>query len=303
MREKWRKLAWTVATLLGVCTLLGSETKAAEISGESSAIVSVESYKVEEGALNPGEEITINLKLKNNSAVTAAQNVMVTFDSANYALLPIYGEGNQEFVDYIAPNSTVELSVKATVNTMYNADAAQLKCHFDYVSGTVSLSNETTLYIPTYVSGNLIAESAVVAENATVGVNTLVSVRYKNSSSVDITDAKLIIDGNINEESKEIDLPTVGAGKTYTNDYYVNFEQKGIQTLTLQYVYTDAQGNSYVTDCGEYKVNVTKAVQENSDAVIEEENSMAMYIVKFGLLAIAGLIIVVVVIRYIKKRN
>lgn len=303
MREKWRKLAWSVATLLGVCTLLGSETKAAEMSGAGSAIVSVESYRVEEGALNPGETVTINLKLKNNSSITGAQNVMVTFDSANYSLLPVYGEGNQAFVDYIAPNDKVELSVKATVNTAYNADAAQLKCHFDYVSGNESLSNETTLYIPTYVSGNLIAESVVVAENATVGVNTLVSVKYKNSSSVDITDAKLVIDGNVNEESKEIILPTIGAGKTYTNDYYVSFEQNGIQTLTLQYVYTDAQGNSYVTDCGEYKVNVTKVVQEHSDAVIEEENGIAMRAVKYALLAIAGVIILVVAVRYVKKRK
>lgn len=303
MREKWKKIAWTVATLLGVCTLLGSETEAAELSGGNSAIVSVESYKVEEGALNPGEEITINLKLKNNSAVTPAQNVIVTFDSNNYALVPVYGEGNQAYVEYIAPNDKVELSVKAKVNTLYDADMAQLRCHFTYISGSATLNNETTLCIPTYVSGNLITESVVVAENATVGVNTLVSVRYKNSSSVDITDAKLIIDGNINEESKEIELPTVAAGKTYTNDYYVSFEGNGTQTLVLKYTYTDAQGNNYVTDCGEYKVNVTKGVQEYSDAVIKEENNIAVQTVKSILLAIAGVIIVIVVTRYIKKRK
>ena len=303
MREKWKKLAWTVATLLGVCTLLGSDTEAAEMSSRNSAIVSVESYKVEEGSLNPGEEITIKLKIKNNSAVAPAQNVIITFDSNNYALVPVYGEGNQAYIDSIAPNDNVELSVKAKVNTLYDSDMAQLRCHFTYISGSEMLNNETTLCIPTYVSGNLIAESVVVAENATVGVNTLVSVRYKNSSSVDITDAKLIIDGNINEESKEIELPTVGAGKTYTNDYYVSFEQNGIQTLVLQYSYTDAQGNSYVTDCGEYKVNVTKGVQEYSDAVIKEESNMVMQAVKLALLAIAGVIIVVVVTRYIKKRK
>ena len=303
MREKWKKLAWTVATLLGVCTMLGSETEAAEMSSGNSAIVSIESYKVEEGSLNPGEEITINLKLKNNSTVTPAQNVMITFDSANYALIPVYGEGNQAFVDYIAPNDTVELSVKATVNTLYNADMAHLKCHFSYMSGTECLNNETTLFIPTYVSGNLISESVVVAENATVGVDTLVSVRYKNSSSTDITDAKLIIDGNINEESKEIELPIADAGKTYTDDYNVSFEKNGIQTLTIQYAYTDAQGNSYITDCGEYKVNVSKGVQQYSDAVIKEENGLVEQAARFMLLAIAGVIIVIVVTRYIKKRK
>ena len=99
------------------------------------------------------------------------------------------------------------------MNRAYNADAAQLKCYFSYASGSSSLNNTTTIIIPTYISGNLIADSTVVAGNATVGVNSLVSVKYKNASSVDITDAKIVIEGNIQEDSKEIELPTAAAGK------------------------------------------------------------------------------------------
>ena len=303
MRKQWKRIAGAIMMCAVLCLSVQS-VKATEIAGADSVIISVESYEVEEGALVAGEQVTIDLTVKNNSTVTNAQNVMVTFDSANYALLPIYGEGNQVYIGDVAAGATKTISVKAAVNSMYNADAAQLKCYFNYASGSAALSNATTITIPTYISGNLIAESTVVAGNATVGVNSLVSVKYKNASSVDITDAKLVIEGTIQDGNKEIELPTVAAGKTYTGDYYVNYTESGIQTVKVQYQYSDTQGNTYVTDCGEYKVNVTTDVSEQtSDAVVSKEADTTARMVQLIFAGIFGIVIVVVIVLYVKKRR
>ena len=129
-------------------------------------------------------------------------------------------------------------------------------------------------------------------------------MKYKNASSVDITDAKLVIEGNIQEDSKEIELPTAAAGKTYTGDYYVNYLESGIQTLKIQYQYTDAQGNAFVTDCGEYKINVTNdVVEQTSNAVVSQETSGASRVVQLGMAGLLGIIIIIVVVLYIKKRK
>ena len=302
-----KRLLKRIAGITMMCAVLSlsvQSVKATEIAGADSAIISVESYEVEEGALVAGEQVTINFTVKNNSAVTDARNVMVTFDSANYALMPVYGEGNQTYIGDVAAGTTKTFSMRAAVNSAYNADAAQLKCYFNYASGASSLSNASTIIIPTYISGNLIAESTVVAGNATVGVNSLVSVKYKNASSVDITDAKLVIEGTIQDDNKEIELPTVAAGKTYTGDYYVNYTESGIQTLKIQYQYTDAQGNAFVTDCGEYKINVTNdVVEQTSNAVVSQETSGASRVVQLGMAGLLGIIIIIVVVLYIKKRK
>ena len=303
MKKQWKRIASAVMMCAVLC-LCAEKVNATEIAGADSAIISVEAYEIEEGALVAGEEVTINLTVKNNSAVTDAQNVMVTFDSANYALMPVYGEGNQVYIGNIPAGAAKDITLRAAVNRTYNADAAQLKCYFSYASGSSSLNNTTTIIIPTYISGNLIADSTVVAGNATVGVNSLVSVKYKNASSVDITDAKLVIEGNIQEDSKEIELPTAAAGKTYTGDYYVNYLESGIQTLKIQYQYTDAQGNTFVTDCGEYKINVTTDVSEQaSDAVVSKESGGPSKMVQLALAGIFGIVIVVVVVLYVKKRR
>ena len=293
MKKQWKRIASAVMMCAVLCLCAG-KVNATEIASADSAIISVEAYEIEGGALVAGEEVTISLTIKNNSAVTDAQNVMVTFDSANYALMPVYGEGNQVYIGNIPAGVSKDITLRAAVNRAYNADAAQLKCYFSYASGSSSLN----------ISGNLIADSTVVAGNATVGVNSLVSVKYKNASSVDITDAKLVIEGNIQEDSKEIELPTAAAGKTYTGDYYVNYLESGIQTLKIQYQYTDAQGNAFVTDCGEYKINVTNdVVEQTSNAVVSQETSGASRVVQLGMAGLLGIIIIIVVVLYIKKRK
>ena len=292
MKKQWKRIASAVMMCAVLCLCAG-KVNATEIASADSAIISVEAYEIEEGALVAGEEVTINLTIKNNSTVTDAQNVMVTFDSANYALMPVYGEGNQVYIGNIPAGVSKDITLRAAVNRAYNADAAQLKCYFSYASGSSSLNNTTTIIIPTVVAGN-----------ATVGVNSLVSVKYKNASSVDITDAKLVIEGNIQEDSKEIELPTAAAGKTYTGDYYVNYLESGIQTLKIQYQYTDAQGNAFVTDCGEYKINVTNdVVEQTSNAVVSQETSGASRVVQLGMAGLLGIIIIIVVVLYIKKRK
>ena len=303
MKKQWKKIVSSVL-LIGSMLIPTITTHAAQMSSAESAVVNIESYEVEEGVLIPGEQVTLNLTLKNNSKTVPAENVVLTLESANYALLPVYGEDNQIYVGTIEAGSTKEVSVKATVNTSYDTEAAQLKIQYSYISGATPLSNSTAIYIPTYASGNLVAESTVVAGNTTVGARTLVSIKYLNASTADITELKLVIDGNITDESKEIKLPTASAGKSYTSDYYVTFAESGIQTVTIQYQYTDSQGNNYVTDCGSYKINVTNEVASDSSAtVVQEGTNVASMVVRFIMLTAVGVAVLTLIVIYLRKRK
>lgn len=303
MKKQWKKIVSSVL-LIGSMLISTITSYAAQMSSAESAVVNIESYEIEEGVLTPGEQVTLNLTLKNNSKTVPAENVVLTLESANYALLPVYGEDNQVYVGTIEADGTKKVSVKATVNTEYNTDAAQMKIQFSYISGVTPLSNSTAIYIPTYASGNLIAESTVVSGSTTVGARTLVSIKYRNASTADIADAKLVIEGNIAEENKEIVLPTASAGKSYTGDYYVTFSESGIQTLSIQYQYTDSQGNNYVTDCGAYKVNVTNEIaSENTATVVREGTNTASMAVRFIMLTIVGAAVLAVIVIYLRKRR
>lgn len=295
-----------LCSMLMLCTILISDrmVMAAPVTSASSAVIGIRSYEVLEGSLNPGEEVTLKLVLENNSKVMAAENVVLTYDADGNKIFPVYGEGNQVYVGNIEASGTKTIELSLMVAKDYHADMVVMNINMDYVTAGTIVTNNVTLNIPAYVLGKLVSESVVVASNATVGVNSLVSIRCKNEGTSDISDAKLIVEGMVEENSKEIVLPILSAGKTYTQDYNVRFAESGIQTIQLSYQYTDKQGMMYTVECGEYKVNVTNAVNTmgNSTVIVEQTNSGNSIMLQLILLAGAAAAIVAVSVMYIKKR-
>ena len=293
-------------SMIMICSmfLTNMVSNAAELASADSAVIDIENYEVAEGGLNPGEQVTLKIKVKNNSEISNAENTVVTLEATNGALAPVYGEDNQVYIGTVPAGQTKEVVVNAVVSKQFNADSAQLKCSFDYVSGTVALSNSVSINIPANVSGNLIAESTVVAENATMGVNSLVSIRCKNAGTTAITDGKLVITGNVQEENKEIQLPNIASGKTISEDYYVSFTEIGIQNLQLEYQYTDTKGNTCTVDCGEYKVNVTNDVTKmENNVVVEQVEGTSPFILEIILLGAVVLMAAGVTIGYLKGHH
>lgn len=277
---------------------------ATPISGGDSAVLEVSSYEVEEGSLNAGEQITLNLAIHNCSSVTTAQNCILTFSATDDTLYAVYGEDNQVYLGTLAPNATKEVSISLLVSESYNSEMAVLKLTFNYASSGNTLENAIVLNIPTYATGQLTSESVIVAGSATVGVNALVSVRCKNSGNTDITEAKLVFDGNVEDGCKEIILPTISAGKTCSQDFYVRFAESGIQTLGVAYEYTDSQGNSYTVDCGEYVVNVTNSTETmGSTNIVVQQSSSSTYVMQIVLLAAALVAAAAAVVIYFKRHN
>ena len=179
MRKTLKSIALSMALVCGLACA-NMTVHATQMTSAESAVVDIETYEVEEGTLNAGEQITLNLKVKNNSMVTDAKNAVVTFESVDGALAPIYGDDNQIYIGTVPAGQTVNVMIEAVVKKQYKAEATALRCYFTYISGASALNNAVVINIPTNVSGILQTESVIVAENATVGVNALVSVRCKN---------------------------------------------------------------------------------------------------------------------------
>ena len=135
-KDMKNKIKNIVLGIMLMCSVLVSSVnvQATELSSAESAVVDIESYQVIEGALNPGEQITLEIVVKNNSFVSDSQNTVMTLESINGTLAPVYGEDNQIYIGTIPANGTARVQVSAVVNKQYNADAAQMVCYFNYVS-------------------------------------------------------------------------------------------------------------------------------------------------------------------------
>ena len=284
-------------SLVANATEVNETTEPAE--GAAVAVIEIQDYTVEGGMIEAGKEIIVNFTLRNVSKTMGATSVMMTINSSSGSVYPAYGNDNQIYVGTISAGSTKTVSVPLTIGANFMGNAVDVTCQFTYLAQNASLQNQATIVIPTSGGSTIGVKSIDVSSHAIVNGKSLLAFSYVNQSSSNITDAKLIIDGNVSSSSKEIELDTVYAGKSYTNDYYVIFNEAGNQTVGISLQYTDVDGEQNVTDLGKFDVTVSK-----ESTVEDDGNAMMKYISLGGKIVSLAFIIIAIacITMYIKKK-
>lgn len=262
------------------------------------AFIAIENYSLEGGLLEAGNDITINITLANLSSTSAAENVVMTMSSDAGMIYPRYGTDNQIFIGNISAGESKKISVPVTVSSRFEGDVTDFTCQFNYLSQGNKISNESRMAITTSGGKSLIVKSVDLSTHAILNGKSLLNINYSNKTNGNITDAELLIDGNVSGDSKIIRLDTIYAGKSYSKDFSVSFVKGGNQQVNIRLVYTDLSGERMQTDLGTYSVTVS-----------EEVISTNSYVTNRGLLwggrAIAAIMLLValyVCFTYYKKR-
>ena len=276
------------------------EETSTNVTGSSVAIIEVQSFSVEGGMLEAGKDVKINLTLHNTAASSTAGSILLTFTSNSGMIYPVFGSDNQVYVGSIGAGKTETVSIPVTVSSSFSGDSVDLVCQLDYETNGSRLSNVATIVVPKSAGNTLGVKSIDVSSHAIVNGKSLLSISYSNLSNVNITDAKLMIEGNVSESSKVIALTDAYAGKSYSEDYYLTFTEAGNQQISITLVYTDADGETVINDdLGTFGVNVSK------EATYEEEESTVSPIVSLVgkiVAAVLALCAVFIVVVFIKKR-
>lgn len=271
---------------------------ATDVEGTIAAVVVIEDYSVEGGPLEAGKDVTINLTLHNTSKTTAASSILMTVSSNSGLIYPSYGSDNQFFVGTIAPGASEKIAVPISVSQAYNSEAVDFTCSFDYASFNTKMTNSATIVIPSSGGGSIEVKSVSASSHATVNGESLLSISYANLTNEKITDAEIIVTGNISADSQKIALDTVKAGKSYSEDCRITFTQAGDQEIEVVFAYTDIDGTRVETNLGKYSVEV----DENQPADSVNENEETMLWVGRGISAVGAILAVVIIIIYIKKK-
>ena len=272
---------------------------ATELEGSVAAIIVVEGYTVEGGPLKAGKDVTINLTLHNASRNASASSILMTVSSNSGLIYPSFGNDNQFYIGTISAGASETVSIPITISNNYFGDSVvDLSCAFSYVTLNTAVSNTATIVIPNSGGGSVEVKSANVSSHATVNGESLLSVSYVNLTNEKISNAEILVDGNVSADSKAIDLGAIGAGKSYSEDCRIKFTEAGDQEIKIVFAYTDVDGTRVETDLGKYSVEVV----ENQQVTEEEENSEIMLWLGRGISAVGIILIIVAVILYIRKR-
>lgn len=306
--EKLRNNLKKIIVCLFACLYVGgsmsmvanaTEVENGTVEGSVVAMIEVQEYSIDGGMIEAGKEITVNLTLHNTSNNMSASSVMMTLSNSSGTLYPTYGNANQVYVGNVSANGTKTVSVPMTIGKNFTGNAVDLTCQFDFVAQNTRLSNVASIVIPTSGGSTIGVKSIDVNSHAIVKGKSLLAFSYVNQSSSNITDAKLVIDGEVSSTSKEIKLDTVYAGKSYNNDYYVIFDKAGNQTINVSLIYTDLDGEQTVTDLGSFDVTVS------SEDTTEVEGAGIMHILEVVGKAVAGVVAIIAaasIFVYVKKK-
>ncbi len=263
------------------------------------SVVEVESYNIDEGYIEAGKNTNLTLTLHNSNKFTEANSLVVLFSSGSGMVYPAYGNDNQIYIGTLQAGESTTVSIPITVNSGFDEELADISCDLIYESGGNKITNRVSMILPSEKVNEVVVRSVEVSAHAIKNGKSLLSIVYGNNSNKNISDAEILIEGNVSDATKNIKLESLIAGKEYTKDFNIAFTEAGEQSITISLKYTSSDDELIKLDLGTYNVNVD---EENAPKVIEENKNEILILVgrAVALMAAFGLIIAVFV--YVKRK-
>lgn len=275
-------------------TLYADETKPLSFN----SVVEVESYRLEEGYLEAGKDASIVLVLHNANTNSSANNIILSVSSNSGMVYPLYGNDNQFFAGSLEADSRITIVIPLSVSSRLSDDYVDFNCDIAYETDGKLIHNSSSMVLPTRNNDTVIVSSVDVSAHATVNCKSLLSIVYSNNGTNSINDATVFVKGNVSEESKEIDLDSISAGKSYAKDFSVVFTEPGEQTISILLSYTGIYGEHVETELGDYIVKVSE--EKETQSVEPSKHHYSRVIGKIIALA-AFALAAIAVFLYIKK--
>ncbi|MCR4792400.1 MAG: hypothetical protein K5871_06600 [Lachnospiraceae bacterium] len=268
------------------------------VAAGSRANIDIESFSLDTGVLIAGRDSVLRMKIHNLSTTSDAENVVLTLANLSDEVFPAYGTDNQYPIGHMDKDETRTVEIPLSVSNNFYSRDLELVCDFAYTGESGPINNTLYIVLPSTESAPVVIKNIDISTHAVLNSKTLVSITLWNNSSENITDARLLIDGPVSDESREIVLGTLYSQQNYAEDCQVVFNEMGNQAITIRLQYTDLNGELRETELGTYQVTVAKSVEEYH---ANFSNDILKYI-GWGIAAFAVIASLYIFVGYAKKR-
>lgn len=264
----------------------------------SPVFIEVDNFSLGGGMIVPGKDVLLTLDVHNTSTAFMAENVILTLKSASGKIYPSYGTDNQYYIGSLDIDEKKTIEIPLSVGNGLNSNGVELICEFEYIGERGTSSNEVSIVLPSTGGTPVILKNLEIGTTAIVNSKTLLSVTLWNNTSEDITDACLFISGDVSQDSKEIKLDTLNSLQNFSDDCQITFINPGKQEISVTLKYTDLNGQSRISELGNYTVTVNSQASE----LITNTSSRKIKVRGLVVAGTALLLVCGVVFMYIKKR-
>lgn len=268
----------------------------------------VDSYQIISGQATKGEAFTMRINIRNTNEYADAYNVLMTYTSETDNVRLKDERTNQHYEEFVGAGEVITYEMEFEVLDYFEMDTMIMNFMCTYVDKNGDGYTNSSLITPKINKNcTMKIHALTVADNAVVGAKSLVNVRYSSTGTLPIKSAVMIIEGDILESKKEIELEGVSETEQKSFDYYVNFSSEGEQTLKISFRYMDEEGNEYTLEPKEYSVNVSpyqttsaKVTKQQQAGFITSENKNYILI---GCVAVIVIVLLVSAIWAVKSKD
>ncbi len=293
-----------LGVILCVMSVLLTSYTPIEAAEYDRAFVQIESYTIDTEAVVPGEEFTLELTIKNTSDVNTVGSCLITYESEDGMIAPVYGESNQIFIDGINPSKTKKVSIKLKAASLIETLSTPLVFTISYADEN-SLQNTLTsrLDLPVSTSGTLRIDNISVPTVATLGTKSRISITYANSGADELSNIVLHVVGSKLGDDLEVSLESLGGADKKYAEAYIDYTAIGTQNIQISFTYDDEEGLTHETSRQSYDVVVSSDGNYGSSEITAVQgNAIKSYAVQIVIIAVVIVILVVLIIIYRKKK-
>lgn len=209
-------------------------------------IVILSQYSYGGSSVAAGSSANLNFTFKNTSKTIAIENVMVTVSGGTE--LMISGSTNTFYFDSVAAGAgqNVTVPLKAAQIVSSGAQEMNISVTYEYVdlnqrqSGSANL----TLSVPLYQPDRFELTEPKLGYISYVGEETSLTVDYVNKGKSAITNVEAYISGDVDTYTSYQRVGTIEGGKSGSIAFAIMPQNEGENSVTIQILYEDANGNS-----------------------------------------------------------
>ena len=289
--KKWFMLALALL-MFGM-----SVTKAEATNIQTDPLVVVDSYKVTNEKIVPGEDFTLTIVLKNYNMTNAATGVLIDIINP-YGVAPVYGTVSQLYIGDIGPGESKEVVLD------YNSWTSIVSDTLDFSVTIVTNTNQNyiTLRVPAGSDSPFSILNVSTVEEIEMGSYAPISVSFEVLGKDIVKDVALIATLN-GENIANSTIGNMTPGSTKSQQLLVNFGTVGDHAVDLELEYTDEAGQK---QRAEVSTAIFKVVEKGFVSVEPgqvDEGSGANNILLLGVSGMLVLVIFLVVVIVIRKNN
>lgn len=276
-----------------------------EAANFDKAYVQIESYSIEGESVVPGEEFDLKVVLKNTSGTKNIGSCLVTAESKDGVIEPVYGQSNQFFIESIDAGTATEVTLKLKAANGIETLSTPLIFSITYADeNTLQNANISTLFLPVSTSGTLKIDNISVPNVATLGTKSRVSITYGNSGADELSNIVLHVVGSRLGSDLEFPLESLAGGDEKYAEAYIDYIAVGEQSIQVSFTYDDVDGLTHETELQNYQVVVSSGSGYQATNVTDITNgSVQNYVIQICVITVIIIILIVLIIIYRKKKN